>query len=118
MEVFTIGEIATILQVPLSRLKNWTVGRPFKIIPRIMAATGKGSRNLFSLEDVYVFALVNQLHTDGLSHKLIPEVLEDVFLTPKLGPVRFMSLTRTGDKWRAKFGTGELRNENVPRRSR
>jgi len=119
MEVFTIGEVAEILHAPLSRIKNWTVGRPFKIVPRIMAAKGKGSRNLFSLEDVYILALVNQLHMDGLSNKVIPVVLEEVFLTPKLGPVSAFALTRVGDKWRARFLTGEVRYENVvPRRRR
>jgi hypothetical protein len=116
MDVFTLGEIAEILQAPISRIKNWTAGRPFKIIPRIMGAKGKGSRNLYSLEDVYLFALVNQLHNDGLSNRVIPVLLEEVFLTPKLGPVSWFRLTRVGDKWQAKFSTGELRWEDIPGR--
>ena len=75
MDVFTLGEVAELLQAPKTRIKNWTIGRPLRIVPRILAAQGKGSRNLYSVEDVYVFALANQLGKDGFSVKTIDGLL-------------------------------------------
>lgn len=114
VDVFTLGEVAELLQVPKTRIKNWTIGRPLRIVPRILAGQGKGSRNLYSLEDVYVFALVNQLYRDGFTNEAIKYVLDAVFLTPKLGPVHHFVLTNQKGKWYPRFfQTGELKWQNV-----
>ena len=114
VDVFSLGEVAQLLKVPNTRIKNWTIGRPLRIVPRILAAQGKGSRNLYSLEDVYVFALVNQLYKDGFTSAVIKCVLAEVFLTPKLGPVRSFVLTNEKGIWTPKFfHTGDLRWEKV-----
>jgi MerR HTH family regulatory protein len=73
--VFTLGGVAKLLGLPKTRVKNWTIGRPLKVVPEISAGEGKGSRNLYSLEDVYVFALVNELDRDGFSSKTIKAIL-------------------------------------------
>ena len=106
VNVFTLGEVAEILEVPKSRIKNWTIGRPLKIIPKVRAFRGKGSRNLYSLEDVYLLAFVNQLHNDGLSNKLIEYVIDGAFLGPKLGPVQAIILHQSQGKWAARVFTG------------
>jgi hypothetical protein len=103
VDVFTLAEVAELLRAPKTRIKNWTIGRPLKIVPRILAGQGKGSRNLYSLEDVYVFALVDRLHRDGLSNEAIRHVLDGVFLTPKLGPVKFFTLVNEKGKWFPRF---------------
>ncbi len=114
VDVFTLGEVAELLRVPKTRIKNWTIGRPLRIVPRILAGQGKGSRNLYSLEDVYVFALVNQLYRDGFGTAAIKRVLDCVFLTPKLGPVYRFTLTNVKGEWAPKFfQTSGLRWENV-----
>ena len=77
IDVFTLGEVAKVLSVPSSRIKNWTIGRPFHVAPSIVTGRGKGSRNLYSLEDVYFFALLNRLDGDGLSTDLIGWVVTD-----------------------------------------
>lgn len=113
--VFSLGDVAEILEVPKTRIKNWTIGRPFTIVPKVLAASGKGSRNLYSLSDVYLFALVNQLHEDGLTNEALQVVIDSAFLAPKLGDVHVFSLTKGADrKWRAHFGTSGKRWENVP----
>src|SRR5437762_201021 len=75
LQVFTLGEVAAILQLPKSRVKNWTIGRPLKIIPKVLAAKGTGSRNLYSIEDVYVMGFIKQLSEDGFSSKTIKQLL-------------------------------------------
>jgi DNA-binding transcriptional MerR regulator len=80
MEIFEISSVAKILDVPSSRIKNWTIGRPFKVKPAIRTARGKGSRNLYSLENLNLLALINQLTNNGLAPWAIERVLE---LAPK-----------------------------------
>ncbi len=71
MQVFTLGDVAEILSVPISRIKNWTIGRPYRVVPSLVTGRGKGRRNLYTLEDVYLLALLTRLHDDGLSPDLI-----------------------------------------------
>jgi len=76
MEIFEISSVARILMVKPSRIKNWTIGRPFAVKPTIQTAKGKGSRNLYSVEDVNMFALINQLLKDGISARTIKLLLK------------------------------------------
>ena len=78
MEIFELSEVARILKVPKARIKNWTIGRPLRITPTIRTASGKGTRNLYSVEDVYVLTLANQLNEDGFSPKAIQAVIKKV----------------------------------------
>jgi hypothetical protein len=111
--VFSLGDVADILKVPKTRIKNWTIGRPFKIVPKVLAAHGKGSRNLYSLDDLYLFALVNQLHEDGLSNSVVQLVVDSAFLTPKLGDLKAFHLTKHEGKWQPKFMTTDTQWENI-----
>jgi DNA-binding transcriptional MerR regulator len=108
VNVFTLGEVAEILEAPKSRIRNWTIGRPFKIVPQVRAFRGKGSRNLYSMQDVYLLALLSQLHNDGFSNKLIEHVIEEAALRPKLGPIHAIILRRSEGKWTARFFTGDF----------
>ena len=84
MEIFELSEVARILEVPKARIKNWTIGRPLRITPTIRTASGKGTRNLYSVEDVYVLTLANQLNEDGFSPKAIQAVIKKVRPRAKL----------------------------------
>jgi hypothetical protein len=75
VNVFSLGEVAEVLQLPKSRIKDWTIGRPLEIIPKVLAAHGTGSRNLYSIEDVYVMGFIKQLGEDGFSSKTIKKLL-------------------------------------------
>jgi hypothetical protein len=56
---FELGEIAKILRMSITKVKNWTIGCPFKLEPSIGTITGHGSRNLYSLEDMYLMGVAN-----------------------------------------------------------
>jgi DNA-binding transcriptional MerR regulator len=89
-QIFELADIAGILGIEKSCAKSWTIGRPFSVRPSIRAASGKGSRNLFSRNDVYRFALVKRLNEAGAPVAAIKTMLEK--LEPDL----------TGDTvWRA-----------------
>ena len=77
MEVFELSEVAKILSVPKSRVKNWTIGRPLQIKPTVRIARGKGSRNLYGTNDVYLIALANQLYLDGFDARAIRGILRE-----------------------------------------
>lgn len=75
-EVFELGEITKILDMSPAKAKNWTVGRPFKLEPSIKTASGQGSRNLYSLEDVYLMGVANELSGTGMAAKAIGRFVE------------------------------------------
>jgi hypothetical protein len=75
MDVFELGDIAKILGMPIAKAKNWTIGRPMTIEASIRTASGHGSRNLFSLEDVYVMGVANELSKAGMAANAIGKLV-------------------------------------------
>ena len=78
MTIYELADIAGILGIEKSRVKSWTIGRPFCVRPSVRAALGKGSRNLFSRNDVYCFALVKRLNEAGVPVACIQGMLENL----------------------------------------
>jgi DNA-binding transcriptional MerR regulator len=77
MIVYELSDIARLLGIDKSRVKNWTIGRPFTIKPSVRSASGKGSRNLFCWNDLYVFALVESLNDVGAPVQAIQGLLQE-----------------------------------------
>jgi hypothetical protein len=75
LQTFEFREMISILGMSGSRAKNWTVGRPFKLEPSIRTASGQGSRNLYSLEDVYLMGVANDLSLVGMAASAIGELV-------------------------------------------
>jgi len=88
MDVFDLSDVVEIVEIEEARAKNWTVGRPFRITASIREPRGPGSRALYSLEDVYLVALLDELWRSGLTAKALGRILEalpdirDVFKVP------------------------------------
>jgi hypothetical protein len=78
VQIFELADVAAILGIEKSRVKNWTIGRPFSVQASVRASFGKGSRNLFSRNDVYCFALVERLIGVGTPVAAIQQMLEVV----------------------------------------
>lgn len=74
-QTFEFREMIDVLGMSPSRAKNWTVGRPFKLEPSIRTASGQGSRNLYSLEDVYLMGVANELSHAGMAAGAIGELM-------------------------------------------
>lgn len=73
--LFTTSEAAAILGMSPSQIKNWTNGRPLKIVPSFRVAEGTGSRNLYSVADLYAFAVASRLRKDGIAIWMIQQIL-------------------------------------------
>jgi hypothetical protein len=78
LQIFELSEVADLLQLPISTVKNWTIGRPLSIKPSLRASQGKGSRNLYSREDLLVLALAAQLNRDGFTPSTLQKVLREL----------------------------------------
>lgn len=75
---FEYSEMMRVLGMSSAKAKNWTVGRPFKIEASVHAASGQGSRNLYSLEDVYLMGIANELSKAGMAANAIGKLIEAV----------------------------------------
>ena len=73
IQTFEFREMIDVLGMSATKAKNWTVGRPFKLEPSIRTASGQGSRNLYSLEDVYLMGIANDLSHAGMAAAAVGE---------------------------------------------
>jgi DNA-binding transcriptional MerR regulator len=74
-DVFLLSQAARVLEMTESQVKNWTIGRPLQIGP-YRSATGTGSRNLYSMHDLYRFTIAQRLSIDGFAAPAIQSVLD------------------------------------------
>ncbi len=75
MHTFEFREMVEILGMSPTKAKNWIVGRPFTIEASIRTASGHGSRNLYSLEDLYLMGVANELSHAGMAAAAIGKVV-------------------------------------------
>ena len=78
MKAFDLIEMATLADIAPTKAKNWVNGRPFTIKASIREAAGRGSSNLYSIEDVYVMALASEFSKAGFAAAAIGKLLEAV----------------------------------------
>lgn len=97
MQTFEFREMIDVLGMDAAKAKNWTVGRPFKIEASIRTASGHGSRNLYSLEDVYLMGLANELSHAGMAANAIGKLLEDLKTKVTTGLANIRSLHASRD---------------------
>jgi hypothetical protein len=112
MQTFEFREMIDVLGMSPSRAKNWTVGRPFKLEPSIRTASGQGSRNLYSLEDVYLMGVANELSHAGMAAAAIGKLvatLKEKF-ADGLSELDTLYVTR-GDKLNYRI---ETRQDRIP----
>ena len=91
--VFELAEMAEVLKMPLTKARNWTIGRPLSIPASVRTATGTGSRNLYSIEDVYLMGLANEFSKAGFAAKAIGTLLESVD-AKRLGEMDWLTVWR------------------------
>ena len=75
---FEISEVALMLGMPQTRVKNWTIGRPLAIKPSVRRAKGTGKRNLYGSAEVFLMALAQHLASDGFGMEAVEEVIKKV----------------------------------------
>lgn len=88
---FTIFDIVKLLKIKRSSLKQW-IERGF-IRPSIQEADGKGTKNLFSVDDLYKIVLFEKLHFFGLAQKIAAKYADEVdFSQVNASRIKFMFL--------------------------
>ena len=84
LRVFDRRQIAEILGVAPALIRNWSTGKPFRIEPSIRAPRKRGSANLYTLEDVYLFGIVARLSEIGIRPELLKAMVYWVSKHPEL----------------------------------
>jgi hypothetical protein len=110
MQTFEFREMIRVLGMSAATGKNWTAGRPFKLKPSIRTATGQGSRNLYSLEDVWLMGVANELSKAGMAASAIGKLVGALRtkFTHGLGAVDTLYISR-GEKGTYRIETREDR---------
>jgi DNA-binding transcriptional MerR regulator len=92
----------------LATAKNWTADRPFTIPASAYQASGRGSINLYSIDDVYLMAVAHEFSKAGFAAKAIGKLVEAVQAKyPSLGEAPALAA------WRPKAGSKfEIREAN------
>ena len=93
-----------------AKAKNWTVGRPFTIPASAYQASGRGSMNLYSLDDVYLMAVAHEFSKAGFAANAIGKLVEAVQAKyPTLGDAPAITVCRP--KAGGKFEIREVSNK-------
>lgn len=95
MEIFELSELAEVLGMPLTKARNWTIGRPLTIPSSIRSSSGTGRSNLFSIDDVYLMGLAYAFSKAGFAAMAIGRLLNEVDAT-KLAKMDWLTVWRAG----------------------
>jgi len=99
MQAFDLTEMAGLVGMSPATAKNWTVGRPFTISASAYQASGRGSINLYSLDDVYLMAVAHEFSKAGFAANAIGKLVDSLRAKyPSLGDAPALAV------WRAKAG--------------
>jgi hypothetical protein len=74
--VFTKHDISQFFGIQPTRVTNWEAGRTLKLKPSILEASGRGTRNLYSVGDVYKTGLAILLLAVGYSSKVVQRAVD------------------------------------------
>lgn len=95
MAAFELTEMAKLLGMSPVKAKNWTSSRPFKIPASVHTASGTGSRNLYSIDDVYLMGVANEFSKAGFAAKAIGKLVDSLDAT-KLANMDWLTVYRSG----------------------
>jgi hypothetical protein len=73
--ILLTADVATLLKIPEWRVINFAQGSDYQITPSHGDAAGRGSRRMYSVEDVCQIALALRLLDSGLGSKAIGQIL-------------------------------------------
>lgn len=78
LPAFSTGEVAEILNIPIRRLQNFLDTPGYRLSPEGQIGTGRGSRRMFSTEDIYRTALAGRMVSDGFAPQFVGSVLSQL----------------------------------------
>ena len=87
LPTFGTGEVARILGVEIWRIQSYLDSPKYQISPTgQQLGTGRGSRRVFTDEDVYRLGIAEHLVRDGFSYKFVSKALQQIDDEDLLGP--------------------------------
>ena len=75
--VFTKHDISQVFGIPATRVTNWEAGRTIKLRPSLLEASGRGTRNVYSLADLYKTGLAIRLLAVGYSGDVVQRAIDE-----------------------------------------
>jgi len=86
--VLEFSNLWRVAGVPKTLAQNWTNGRPIRLPASISQADGKGSRNLYNVEDAYLLAYLNAARQQGMSSDALERIFFMLTVPLERGPLR------------------------------
>jgi hypothetical protein len=116
-KVFELLEMEKILALKPGRAKNWTNGRTGVLIePSVRKASGTGSRNLYSLQDLYLMGIAKEFSKAGFAAKAIGKLMEaarQMLEETDRNSVWTVYRLKSGGPYHIEKGRSRPENENV-----
>jgi hypothetical protein len=75
---FGTGDAAEILEIPIWRLQKFLDSPQYNLSPMGKLGEGRGSRRVFTTEDLHRIALANRLVGDGFAPQFVGSVLRSI----------------------------------------
>lgn len=106
---FYASDVVKITNVKRTRLQQWL--EKGWISPSVQQAEGAGTRNIYSLNDLYTIAIFKQVTEMGLPRKLVADFLSKGVIgdTPELEKAQFVIYVRDGEQ----TGAAVLKGYNI-----
>jgi DNA-binding transcriptional MerR regulator len=78
LETYGTGEVAAILGVEVWRVQKYLDSPKYRLSPAGQLGTGRGSRRVFTTEDIYRLGIAEHLVRGGFSYKFVAQFLQQV----------------------------------------
>jgi hypothetical protein len=76
-EVLQLSDIVKLTRLPAHTVRQWSIGRPYRIGATVRESSQRGVPKLFSSDDALKFTVAAQLTRDGFISGVIKEALHE-----------------------------------------
>src|SRR5258708_25286091 len=78
MPTYGTGEVASFVGAEIWRIQKYLDSPKYRISPTGRLGSGKGSRRVFTLEDIYRLGVAEHLVRNGFSYKFVSEAVQQL----------------------------------------
>jgi len=78
LELYGTRQVAAILDIPEWRVKNFSEGEAYRLPPSVRVGSGRGSRRLYSWEDIFRIGLADRLVRFGFTPEAVGQAVREV----------------------------------------
>ena len=75
-QLYGTSQVARILDIPDWRVKNFSEGEAYRLPPSIQVGSGRGSRRLYTFEDVFRIAVADYLVKFGFTPEAVGRAIQ------------------------------------------